>query len=148
MVLVYCDFWAPILKILSNYLIFIVAFVTWDKHIDKYIRWAHIIVSQWYNLTQGYIWHICQFRWLFLVLHLIPWVTATGCAILLSVYQTRQGPRLTWKKSGGGTKYLKSGILTLATFISAKMHFFDQSQAFLELPMHEFSESVEKPKKN
>ena len=61
---------------------------------------------------------------------------------------TRQGPRLTWKKSGGGPKYLKSGILTLATFISAKMHFFDQSQAFLELPMHEFSESVEKPKKN
>ena len=60
----------------------------------------------------------------------------------------RQGPRLTWKKSGGGTKYLKSGILTLATFISAKMHFFDQSQAFLELPMHEFSESVEKRKKN
>ena len=65
-----------------------------------------------------------------------------------SEYFTRQGPRLTWKKSGGGTKYLKSGILTLATFISAKMHFFDQSQAFLELPMHEFSESVEKPKKN
>ena len=89
MVLLYCDFWAPILKILSNYLIFIVAFVTWDKHIDKYIRWAHIIVSQWYNLTQGYIWHICQFRWLFLVLHLIPWVTTTGCAILLSMYQIK-----------------------------------------------------------
>ena len=89
MVLVYCDFWAPILKILSNYLIFIVAFVTWDKHIDKYIRWAHIIVSQWCNLTQGYIWHICQFRWLFLVLHLIPWVTTTGCAILLSMYQIK-----------------------------------------------------------
>ena len=60
MVLVYCGIWAPILKILSNYLIFTVAFVTWDKHIDKYIRWAHIIVSQWYNLTQaqGYIWHM------------------------------------------------------------------------------------------
>ena len=69
-------------------------------------------------------------------------------SLLGSIQTPRQGPRLTWKKSGGGTKYLKSGILTLATFISAKMHFFDQSQAFLELPMHEFSESVEKPKKN
>ena len=60
MVLAYCGIWAPIKKILSNYLIFTVAFVTWDKHIDKYIRWAHIIVSQWYNLTQaqGYIWHM------------------------------------------------------------------------------------------
>ena len=60
MVLVYCGIWAPILKILSNYLIFTVAFVTWDKHIDKYVRWAHIIVSQWHNLTQaqGYIWHM------------------------------------------------------------------------------------------
>ena len=60
----------------------------------------------------------------------------------------RQGPRLTLKKSGGRTKYLKSGISTLTADISAKCHCFHQSGAFLEPPMHEFSESVEKLKKN
>ena len=61
----------------------------------------------------------------------------------------RQGPRLTLKKkSGGRTKYLKSGISTLTADISAKCHCFHKSGAFLELPMHEFSESVEKRKKS
>ena len=63
-------------------------------------------------------------------------------------YWGRQGPRLTLKKSGGRTKYLKSGISTLTADISAKCHCFHKSGAFLELPMHEFSESVEKLKKN
>ena len=65
-----------------------------------------------------------------------------------SVVIRRQGPRLTLKKSGGRTKYLKSGISTLTADISAKCHCFHKSGAFLELPMHEFSESVEKLKKN
>ena len=68
--------------------------------------------------------------------------------LLMSVMVLRQGPRLTLKKSGGRTKYLKSGISTLTADISAKCHCFHKSGAFLELPMHEFSESVEKLKKN
>ena len=51
------------------------------------------------------------------------------------------------KKSGGRTKYLKSGISTLTADISAKCHCFHKSGAFLELPMHKFSELVEKLKK-
>ena len=60
-----------------------------------------------------------------------------------------QVPRPTcWWKWVGGTKYLKSGISTLTANISAKYHCFHQSGAFLELPMHKFSELVEKLKKD
>ena len=75
--------------------------------------------------------------------HHHPWYNHHHCH-----HYHRQGPRLTLKKSGGGTKYLKSGISTLTADISAKCHCFHKSGAFLELPMHEFSESVEKLKKN
>ena len=71
-----------------------------------------------------------------------------GADQITRVYNIRQGPRLTLKKSGGRTKYLKSGISTLTADISAKCHCFHQSGAFLEPAMHKFSEFVEKLKKN